>query len=132
MDVASPADPRHRACGAAEGPRDGGCWSRALRKGSHADGRSIHPRGAGGTRLIRASKIRAVMTFEFLSEVRRVSYLIMVFGMPVFLLAYGALITGITWFSKKSESAVRVYGVVDPASVLGIDGEVSQSAIEIP
>lgn len=82
--------------------------------------------------MIRPAKVRAVMTFEFLSEIRRVSYLIMVFGMPIFLLAYGALISGITWFSKKSEEAVRVYGVVDPGSVLALSGDVSRSTIEIP
>ena len=41
--------------------------------------------------MMRAGRVRAVVAFEFMSTVRRKSYLIVTFGLPFFFLLYGAM-----------------------------------------
>jgi ABC-2 type transport system permease protein len=71
--------------------------------------------------MIRLSKVRTVATFEFLSEVKKLSYIIMVFGMPIFMALYVALIAVVGIFAEKSRSAPRTFGIVDEANVLQLD-----------
>lgn len=80
----------------------------------------------------RWSKVRAVAGFELLSIIRRPGYLIATFGMPVFMLLYGGVISAIGFFIEKKESEVRVYGVIDRTGILELKDEVRQAAMEVP
>ena len=82
--------------------------------------------------MMRPRKVRAVASFEFFSEIKRLGYLIGVFGMPVFLLAYGGLISLIALIAKKNESAVKIHGVVDHAQVLRLEEDFAQAPLELP
>ncbi len=68
-------------------------------------------------------KIKTVATFEFLSTVKRPGYLIATFGMPLFMAAYGAVVAVPAYFAEKSSRQPAVYGVVDQAGVLRLDGD---------
>ena len=73
--------------------------------------------------MIRFDKMRAVARFEFTSMVLRKGYLITTFGMPLFLLAYGAIIGGVGTVVGKQESQVKIYGAIDRAGILGLTGD---------
>jgi ABC-2 type transport system permease protein len=68
-------------------------------------------------------KIKTVATFEFLSAVKRPGYLIATFGMPLFMAAYGGVVAIPAYYAEKSSRQPVVYGVVDEAAVLRLDGE---------
>jgi ABC-2 type transport system permease protein len=68
-------------------------------------------------------KIKTVATFEFLSAVKRPGYLIATFGMPVFMAAYGGVVAVPAYFAEKSSREPAVFGVVDEAGVLRLEGE---------
>ena len=68
-------------------------------------------------------KIKTVATFEFLATVKRPGYLIATFGMPLFMAAYGAVVAVPAYFAEKSSRQPSVYGVVDQAGVLRLDGD---------
>ncbi len=69
--------------------------------------------------------VRTVTWFELTSTVRRLGYLIVTLGMPVFALLYAGLALIPAKLAKEQESAPRIYGVVDQAALLGLgDGEV--------
>lgn len=70
--------------------------------------------------MIRWGKVRTVAWFELVSTVRRLGYLIVTLGMPVFAALYGALALVPAYFAKQQEETTRVYGVVDQAAVLGL------------
>lgn len=82
--------------------------------------------------MIRWRKARTVATFEFLSEIKRISYLIGVFGMPLFLMAYAGFVSLIGTITKRSESKVRIYGLVDHTGSLGLENEITRPGIEVP
>jgi ABC-2 type transport system permease protein len=68
------------------------------------------------------SKIRVVMEREFLSTVRRKSYLIVTFGMPFFVTVYIGLVGFLpAFFMARSEAAKKEVGIVDLAGVLRLD-----------
>ncbi len=80
---------------------------------------------------MRARRIGTVAAFEFLAVVKSKSYLIMTFGMPLFLVLYGGVVSIPRWLeSRRVETAV--YGVVDAASVLGLSSDVERSAVDVP
>jgi ABC-2 type transport system permease protein len=68
-------------------------------------------------------KIKTVATFEFLSAVKRPGYLIATFGMPLFMAAYGGIVAVPAYYAEKSGRQPAVYGVVDQAGVLRLEGE---------
>jgi len=80
---------------------------------------------------VRWGKVRAVMVFELLSTVKSKSWLILTFGMPVFLLLYGIVVAipGLVVASRARRTAT--HGVVDDARVLGSD-ELTPPAAELP
>ena len=71
--------------------------------------------------MIRRHKVWAVASFEFLSDVKRISFIIGVLGMPVFLLAYGGLIAFVGILAERSKPASITYGIVDQANVLTLN-----------
>jgi ABC-2 type transport system permease protein len=83
--------------------------------------------------MIRAQKVRAVATFEFLASVKRPGYLIATFGMPLFMAAYAAVIAVPAYYAEKQEEQPAIYGVMDRAGVLGLSGDVAgTTAASIP
>ena len=82
---------------------------------------------------MRAAKVRSIAGFEFLCTVKRKGYLITTFGMPVFLMLYGLLVSVPAYFTAKKEAETKVYGVVDESGVLAMDREVTVSPLsEVP
>ena len=77
-------------------------------------------------------KVRSVGLFEFECTIRSKSWLIMTFGMPLFLLLYAGVVTIPALLSAINEKQVAVYGVVDEAAVLGMRADVAASHAEIP
>jgi hypothetical protein len=78
-------------------------------------------------------KIKTVATFEFLSTVKRPGYLIATFGMPVFMAAYGAVVAVPAYFAEQSSRQPSVYGVVDQAGVLRLEGDLAGGdGLQIP
>lgn len=82
--------------------------------------------------MIRPRKVWTVATFEFLSEVKRISYLIMTFGMPVFILAYGGFVALVVALGERAEARPRLYGVVDGAGVLSSTAAPTDTEDQIP
>ncbi len=82
--------------------------------------------------MIRWSKVKAVATFEFLSTVRRKGWLIMTLGMPLFLLAYGAIISVPGYLIEKKKNEVRTWGVGDEPGLLRVAGDVEAEPPEVP
>ena len=78
-------------------------------------------------------KTRTVAWFEFSSTVTRKGYLISTFGMPLFLLLYGAVATIPGMMAGKGEGqTVKTYGVVDHSGLLGLDEERQVSVLDLP
>ncbi|MFO0571596.1 MAG: ABC transporter permease [Polyangiaceae bacterium] len=69
---------------------------------------------------MRWSKVRTVAWFELRSTVRRLGYLIVTFGMPLFAAMYAALALVPGYLVKQQEAALRTYGIVDPSGALGL------------
>jgi len=70
--------------------------------------------------MIRWSKARTVAWFELRSTVRRLGYLVVTLGMPVFAALYGALALIPGYLMAQHTDSVRAYGVVDEAHVLSL------------
>jgi ABC-2 type transport system permease protein len=73
--------------------------------------------------MIGWQKIKTVATFEFLSTVKRPGYLIATFGMPLFMAAYGGVVAIPAYFAEQSSRHPTIYGVVDQAGVLRLEGD---------
>lgn len=68
---------------------------------------------------MRATRIAAIARFEFLSVVRRWSYLIATFGLPLFLGAVSGTVLGVqTYFLSQRASEPSVFGLVDESGVV--------------
>lgn len=79
--------------------------------------------------MIRWNKVRPIASFELASTLRRKGYLIATFGMPLFVLLYGGIVSSIGLLAVQEESQAQVYGVVDRAGVLSLGGELERSAL---
>ena len=82
--------------------------------------------------MTRFRKVRTIATFEFLTAVKRPGYLIATFGMPLFVAAYGAVIAIPAYLAAQQEKEDALYGVVDRAEVLALQGDVKAPMIQIP
>jgi ABC-2 type transport system permease protein len=82
--------------------------------------------------VIRVRTIKTVASFEFVSTIKRKGYLIATFGMPIFVLLYGGVISSVGFFVASKEREVKVYGVVDHADVLELGDEETEVARELP
>jgi ABC-2 type transport system permease protein len=65
-----------------------------------------------------------VATFEFLTAVRRVGYLLTTFGMPVFVAFYGSVVAIPAYYMSQDAEQLQ-YGVVDEFRVLGLEEDVA-------
>jgi ABC-2 type transport system permease protein len=82
--------------------------------------------------MMRFAKVRPILVFELVSVLRSKSWLITTFGMPVFLLLYGGIVSVPVLIEAKKEREVAVYGVVAEAGAPGLEGDVQGSAVEVP
>ncbi len=82
--------------------------------------------------MIRWRKVKAVATFEFLSTVRRKGWLIMTLGMPLFMVAYGAIVSVPGYLIEKKKHEVRAWGVVDRPGLLHLEGDVAAAPPRVP
>ena len=73
-------------------------------------------------------KTWTIATFEFLTAVRRPGYLIATFGMPLFMAAYAGIVAIPAYFASRAVREPAVYGVVDSASVLRLQSDVTSSS----
>jgi ABC-2 type transport system permease protein len=68
---------------------------------------------------MRPKRIAAVARFEFLAVVKRWSYLIATFGLPLFLAAVSGTVLGVqTYFLTQRAEESSAFGLVDEASVV--------------
>ncbi|NNK08807.1 MAG: ABC transporter permease [Myxococcales bacterium] len=68
---------------------------------------------------MRIQRIAAVARFEFLSVVKRWSYLLATFGLPLFLAAVSGTVLGVqTYFLSQRASESSQFGLVDEAEVI--------------
>jgi len=70
--------------------------------------------------VIRWRKARIVAWFELSSTVRRLGYLVVTLGMPVFAILYGALALIPGYLVAQHTDGLRHYGVVDQSGALGL------------
>jgi ABC-2 type transport system permease protein len=77
-------------------------------------------------------KINTIMAFEFLTAVKRPGYLITTFGMPLFMAAYAGIVAVPAYFASRGEREAAVFGVVDTAHLLGLEGDVPGGQPNIP
>ncbi|MGB5282944.1 MAG: hypothetical protein WBN29_00450, partial [Polyangiales bacterium] len=68
---------------------------------------------------MRIRRIAAVARFELLSVVKRWSYLLATFGLPLFLAAISGIVIGLQtyFFSQRAEESSQ-FGLIDEAKVL--------------
>lgn len=81
--------------------------------------------------MTRLHKVRTIATFEFLTAVKRPGYLIATFGMPLFVAAYGAIVAIPAYFAAQKDKADALFGVVDQAAVLALEGDVAAPTIQL-
>ena len=68
---------------------------------------------------MRPKRIAAVARFEFLAVVKRWSYLIATFGLPLFLAAVSGTVLGVqTYFLSQRAAQSSAFGLVDEAAVV--------------
>ena len=78
--------------------------------------------------MIRWTKVRTVAAFEFFATVKRMGYLVATFGMPLFMAAYAGIVAIPAYYAEKSDRVPNIYGVIDRASVLGMDADVGATS----
>ncbi|MEZ4226461.1 MAG: ABC transporter permease [Polyangiaceae bacterium] len=69
---------------------------------------------------MRGRKVWVIARFELVSTIRRLGFLIVTFGMPLFALLYGGLAAIPTYFVTQQELMQKHLGLVDPAGVLAL------------
>jgi ABC-2 type transport system permease protein len=72
--------------------------------------------------MIRWHKVRTVAMFEFTSAVKRTGFLVVTFGMPLFIAAYGAIVGIPAYYASKRDREPAVFGVVDRPRILHLRG----------
>lgn len=71
--------------------------------------------------MIRLRRVRTVAWFELTSTVRRIGYLVITFGMPLFGLIYAAIALIPIMLMERQLDQPRVFGLVDTAGVLALE-----------
>lgn len=78
---------------------------------------------------MRRRKVFVIARFELRSTVRRLGFMVVTFGMPLFVLLYGGLAAIPTYFVAQQVLAQKTFGLVDPTGVLGV---VPGTRLEVP
>jgi ABC-2 type transport system permease protein len=81
--------------------------------------------------MIRWHKVRTVAMFEFMSAVKRTGFLVITFGMPLFISAYGAIVAVPAYYASKRDREPAVFGVVDRSQLLRLQGDTTPPKLEI-
>jgi ABC-2 type transport system permease protein len=81
--------------------------------------------------MIRWHKVRTVAMFEFMSAVKRTGFLVVTFGMPVFISGYGAIVAIPAYYASKRDREPAIFGVVDRAQLLHLEGDTTPPRAEI-
>jgi ABC-2 type transport system permease protein len=81
--------------------------------------------------MIRWHKVRTVAMFEFMSVVKRTGFLVITFGMPLFISAYAAIIAVPAYYASKRDREPAVFGVVDRPQLLRLQGDTTPPKGEI-
>ncbi len=82
--------------------------------------------------MIRWDKVRTVAIFELTSAIRRTGFLVVTFGMPIFMAAYGAIVAVPAYYAGKRDRArPSVFGVVDRPQLLHLQADTSPPKGEI-
>ena len=82
--------------------------------------------------MIRWDKVRTVAIFELTSAIRRTGFLVVTFGMPIFMAAYGAIVAVPAYYAGKRDRArPSVFGVVDRPQLLHLHADASPPKGEI-
>jgi ABC-2 type transport system permease protein len=81
--------------------------------------------------MIRWHKVRTVATFEFISVVKRTGFLVVTFGMPLFISAYGAIVAVPAYYATKRDRELAVFGVVDRPQLLHLQGDTTPPKAEV-
>src|SRR5947207_7269698 len=97
--------------------------NRDIRVDRHLSGGDLRERRPEGGRV--KSKVAVVARREFLTTVKRPSYLIATFGMPVFVLLIVAVAAIPAILIMKKESRAKTVGVVDHSGALALTGPMS-------
>lgn len=82
--------------------------------------------------MTRLKKVQTIAVFEFLSTVKRKSYLIATFGMPLFVILYAGIISLVQFVIEERDSRPRIYGIVDPSGVINLEGDQELADMEFP
>jgi ABC-2 type transport system permease protein len=81
--------------------------------------------------VIRWHKVRTIAAFELSSAVKRTGFLVITFGMPLFIAGYAALVAVPAYYAaKRDRDQPSVYGVVDRPRVLALEGDVAPPRTE--
>ena len=82
--------------------------------------------------MIRWSKVRTVAAFEFTSAVKRTGFLVVTFGMPLFMAAYGGIVGVPAYYAGLRDRArPAIFGVVDRPGLLHLQGDTTPPKAEI-
>ena len=82
--------------------------------------------------MTRLKKVQTIAVFEFLSTVKRKSYLIATFGMPLFVILYAGIISLVQLVIEERDSRPRIYGIVDPSGVISLEGDQELADTDFP
>jgi hypothetical protein len=77
--------------------------------------------------MIRWKQVHTIASFEFFTAIKRKSYLIATFGMPLFILLYAGIISGFQSLVTQEDDSPRVYGIVDRSGLLDLTEEIGLS-----
>ena len=73
--------------------------------------------------MIRWHKVRTIAAFELSSAVRRTGFLVITFGMPLFIAGYAAMVAVPAYYAaKRDRDQPAVFGVVDRPQLLQLAG----------
>jgi ABC-2 type transport system permease protein len=82
--------------------------------------------------VIRWHKVRTIAVFELNAAVKRTGFLVITFGMPLFIAGYAALVAVPAYYAaKRDRNQPSIYGVVDHPQLLDLQGDIAPPRTEL-
>jgi len=82
--------------------------------------------------VIRWHRVRTIAAFELSAAVKRTGFLVITFGMPLFIAGYAALVAVPAYYAaKRGREQPSIYGVVDRPQLLDLQGDVAPPRTEL-
>lgn len=82
--------------------------------------------------MIRWHKVRTIAAFELSAAVKRTGFLVITFGMPLFIAGYAALVAVPAYYAaKRDRNQSTIFGVVDRPQLLGLEGDIAPPRTEL-